>query len=114
MRLGQKMAPHRGHVVYIGLQIQKEMQFSQFLNLSSKITYFESYLNIIIILCASFFIFENQTKNMPLKMTIHEIVHCTCSTAIYCMCYLYLILIYGHNDCLKVLNEMQHTSSDTT
>ena len=36
---------------------------------------------------------------------------CTFSAAIYCICDLYLILIYGHDDSLKIINEMQQTVS---
>ena len=63
MSIGRGDLPHPLNIMYPN---SKEMKFSPFFDLSSKIAYLLSYLNIILIVCLSCFTFvTNQRKNIP-------------------------------------------------
>ena len=93
------------------------MKFSQFLNLSSKIAYLLSYLNIILIACLSCFTFvTNQRKNIPPEMTIQECVYYTIFSVHSLLQYIVSVtytkfLQMDLTMAFKALNEKQQTAS---
>ena len=87
------------------------MKSSPFLNLSSKIAYLKSYINISLIVCLSCFTFvTNQRKNIPPEMTIQECVYYKIfsvhSLLQYIVSVTYTKFLY-----MDLINEMQQTAS---
>ena len=67
--------PHTLNIMY---QFKKKCNLPHFLIYQVKLAYLLAYLNFIRIVCLSCFTFdENQTKNIPLEMTIKESVYYT-------------------------------------
>ena len=93
------------------------MKYFPILNLSSKIAYSESYLNVILIVCLSCFTFvTNQRKNIPPEKTIQECVYYTIFSVLSLLQYIVSvtftkILYMDMTMALKSLNEMQQTAS---
>ena len=50
-----------------------------------------------------FYICYKSKKEHTTEMTIQECVFYTIFSVIYCICDLYQILIYGHDDSLKII-----------
>ena len=93
------------------------MHSSPFLNLSSRITHLESYLKFSLIIYLSSFTFDkDQTKYIPLEMTIQESVYCTIFS-VHSLLHYYIVsvaytkfLYMDMTIAIKVFNEMQQTA----
>ena len=113
IRMGDLPHPLNIHNVS---KFKKEIKYSPFLNLSSKIAYLKSGLNIILIECLSYCTFvTNQRKNKPPEMTIQECVYYTIFSVHSLLQYIasvtYTKFLYMDiTIALKLLNVMRQTS----